>query len=64
MGLGEMYVGDPRFTVNSDVHAEGTAEPIGEAMRVHADRHLSWPGRAGAGLQTLARNPPGRLLAD
>ena len=40
VGLGEMYVDDPRFTANYDVHAEGTAELIRDAMRVYADRHL------------------------
>jgi DNA-binding transcriptional MerR regulator len=40
-GLGEMYVGDPRFAANYDTHAEGTAELVRDAMRVYADRHLS-----------------------
>jgi DNA-binding transcriptional MerR regulator len=39
-GLGEMYVADQRFRQNYDVHAEGTAELIRDAMRVYADRHL------------------------
>lgn len=39
-GLGEMYVADPRFRANFDIHAEGTAELIRDAMQVYADRHL------------------------
>ncbi|MFE3441835.1 MerR family transcriptional regulator [Nocardia sp. NPDC059180] len=39
-GLGEMYVADPRFAANYDVHGEGTAELIRDAMRIYADRNL------------------------
>jgi DNA-binding transcriptional MerR regulator len=41
IGLGEMYVADPRFTSNYDMHGEGTAELVRDAMRVYAERHLS-----------------------
>ncbi|MFH5208559.1 MerR family transcriptional regulator [Antrihabitans sp. NCIMB 15449] len=37
-GLGQMYVDDPRFTATFDVHGEGTAAFIRDAMRVFADR--------------------------
>lgn len=40
-GLGEMYVTDPRFTANYDVHGEGTATYIRDAMKVYAERNLS-----------------------
>ncbi|CAM3939671.1 MerR family transcriptional regulator [Nocardia ninae] len=40
IGLGEMYVADPRFTANYDVHGAGTAELIRDAMRVYAETHL------------------------
>jgi DNA-binding transcriptional MerR regulator len=39
-GLGEMYVADERFGANYDVHAEGTAELIRDAMRVYAENNL------------------------
>ncbi|MGH3951924.1 MAG: MerR family transcriptional regulator [Pseudonocardiaceae bacterium] len=39
--LGEMYVADPRFTANYDVHGEGTAAFIRDAMKVYAERNLS-----------------------
>lgn len=41
VGLGEMYVADPRFTANYDVHGEGTAAYIRDAMKVYADRNLA-----------------------
>ena len=42
IGLGEMYVADPRFTANYDKHGgTGTAEFIRDAMKVYAERHLS-----------------------
>ncbi|MFD7611347.1 MerR family transcriptional regulator [Streptomyces sp. NPDC059828] len=41
IGLGEMYVADPRFAKNYDRHAEGTAEFVRDAMKVYAERHLS-----------------------
>ncbi|WP_405159602.1 MerR family transcriptional regulator [Nocardia sp. NBC_01499] len=40
IGLGEMYVADPRFTANYDVHDVGTAELVRDAMRVYAETHL------------------------
>jgi DNA-binding transcriptional MerR regulator len=39
-GLGQMYVADPRFTANYDVHGEGTAQYVCEAMGVFAERNL------------------------
>lgn len=41
VGLGEMYVADPRFTANYDKHGEGTSVLVRDAMRVYADRNLS-----------------------
>ncbi|MER6995163.1 MerR family transcriptional regulator [Streptomyces sp. NPDC000410] len=41
IGLGEMYVADPRFTANYDRHGEGTAVFVRDAMKVYAERHLS-----------------------
>lgn len=41
LGLGEMYVNDPRFTANYDRHGAGTAVFIRDAMRVYAERNLS-----------------------
>ncbi|WP_058853049.1 MerR family transcriptional regulator [Nocardia jinanensis] len=38
--LGEMYVADQRFGANYDVHAEGTAELIRDAMRIYAENNL------------------------
>lgn len=40
LGLGEMYVNDPRFAANYDTHGAGTAVFVREAMKVYADRHL------------------------
>ena len=40
VGLGEMYVADPRFTANYDVNGEGTAAFVRDAMKVYAERHL------------------------
>lgn len=40
VGLGEMYVADPRFTANYDKHGEGTAAFIRDAMKVYAERNL------------------------
>jgi len=40
IGLGEMYVNDPRFTTNYDKHGAGTAVFIRDAMKVYADRNL------------------------
>jgi DNA-binding transcriptional MerR regulator len=39
-GLGQMYVADPRFTVNYDKHGEGTAAFVRDAMAVYAERNL------------------------
>ncbi|SCF34152.1 DNA-binding transcriptional regulator, MerR family [Micromonospora matsumotoense] len=52
VNLGEMYVADPRFTANYDVHGDGTAvftrdamkvyaEFVRDAMKVYAERKLS-----------------------
>jgi DNA-binding transcriptional MerR regulator len=41
IGLGEMYVADPRFTANYDRHGEGTAMFVRDAMNVYAERNLS-----------------------
>lgn len=41
VGLGQMYVDDPRFTANYDKHGEGTAAYIRDAMKVYAERNLS-----------------------
>ncbi len=41
VGLGEMYVADPRFTEVYDQHGAGTAEFVRDAMRAYADRHLA-----------------------
>jgi DNA-binding transcriptional MerR regulator len=40
IGLGEMYVADPRFTANYDRHGEGTAVLVRDAMKVYAERNL------------------------
>ncbi|WP_433577503.1 MerR family transcriptional regulator [Nocardia brasiliensis] len=40
IGLGEMYVADPRFGANYDVHGAGTAEFVRDAMRVYAETQL------------------------
>jgi DNA-binding transcriptional MerR regulator len=40
IGLGQMYVDDPRFTANYDRHGEGTAAFIRDAMKVYAERNL------------------------
>ncbi|SDZ22338.1 DNA-binding transcriptional regulator, MerR family [Micromonospora pattaloongensis] len=40
VGLGEMYVADPRFTANYDRHGAGTAVLVRDAMKVYAERHL------------------------
>ncbi|MET8878664.1 MerR family transcriptional regulator [Nocardia sp. NPDC004604] len=39
-GLGEMYVADPRFAANYDVHGEGTAEFVRDAMKAYAEANL------------------------
>ncbi|MFJ3906526.1 TipAS antibiotic-recognition domain-containing protein [Streptomyces sp. NPDC090025] len=40
VGLGQMYVDDPRFTKNYDRHGEGTAVLVRDAMAVFAERNL------------------------
>lgn len=40
IGLGQMYVDDPRFTKNYDKHGEGTAVFVRDAMKVYAERNL------------------------
>ncbi|MFF9849021.1 MerR family transcriptional regulator [Streptomyces litmocidini] len=40
IGLGQMYVDDPRFTANYDRHGEGTAILVRDAMKVYAERNL------------------------
>lgn len=40
IGLGEMYVADPRFTANYDVHGTGTAEFVRDAMKIYAEANL------------------------
>ena len=40
VGLGDMYVTDPRFAVNYDRHGVGTAVLVRDAMGVYAERHL------------------------
>lgn len=39
-GLGEMYVADPRFAANYDVHGDGTTEFVCAAMRAYAEANL------------------------
>ncbi|MFJ2059307.1 MerR family transcriptional regulator [Streptomyces sp. NPDC087908] len=40
IGLGRMYVDDPRFTANYDRHGEGTAVLVRDAMEIYAERNL------------------------
>ncbi|MEU2549212.1 MerR family transcriptional regulator [Streptomyces roseolus] len=40
IGLGQMYVDDPRFTENYDQHGEGTAVLVRDALTVWAERNL------------------------
>ncbi|MET9433714.1 MerR family transcriptional regulator [Streptomyces sp. NPDC006551] len=40
IGLGRLYVDDPRFTANYDKHGEGTAILVRDAMKVYAERNL------------------------
>ncbi|MEU8895095.1 TipAS antibiotic-recognition domain-containing protein [Nocardia sp. NPDC048505] len=37
--IGEMYVSDDRFRVNYDVHGDGTAEFVRDAMKAYAEQH-------------------------
>ncbi|WP_433681838.1 MerR family transcriptional regulator [Nocardia sp. CA-119907] len=39
-GLGEMYVADPRFAANYDVHGAGTTEFVRDAMKAYAEANL------------------------
>jgi MerR family transcriptional regulator, thiopeptide resistance regulator len=41
IGLGQMYVDDPRFTQNYDKHAPGCAEFMAKAMKIYAEQNLS-----------------------
>ena len=41
VGLGKMYVSDPRFTLNYDKHAPGCAEFMAKAMQIYAEQNLS-----------------------
>ncbi|MFI8522348.1 MerR family transcriptional regulator [Streptomyces sp. NPDC085481] len=40
IGLGQMYVDDPRFAKNYDQHGEGAAVLVRDAMTVFAERNL------------------------
>jgi DNA-binding transcriptional MerR regulator len=40
IGLGEMYVNDPRFAANYDRNGAGTAVLVRDALKVYAERHL------------------------
>ncbi|MFI9117748.1 MerR family transcriptional regulator [Streptomyces venezuelae] len=40
IGLGRMYVDDPRFTAHYDKHGEGTAVLVRDAMEIYAERNL------------------------
>lgn len=40
VGLGQMYVDDPRFTANYDIHGVGTALFVRDAMKVYAEQNL------------------------
>lgn len=40
VGLGRMYVADPRFAAHYDRHGEGTAAYVCAAMEVYAERRL------------------------
>ena len=39
VGLGQMYVDDPRFREQYDGHGRGTAVLVRDALQVWADRH-------------------------
>ena len=41
VGVGAMYVDDPRFGRNYDTHAEGAAVLVRDALTVYAERHLT-----------------------
>ncbi|MEV8587052.1 MerR family transcriptional regulator [Streptomyces sp. NPDC051180] len=40
IGLGRMYVDDPRFTAHYDKHGEGTAVLVRDALAIYAERNL------------------------
>ena len=40
LGLGEMYVTDPRFAAKYEKHGEGTAAFVREAVAVYAERNF------------------------
>ena len=40
IGLGQMYVEDPRFSVNYDKYAPGCAEFMAKAMQIYAQENL------------------------
>lgn len=44
IGLGEMYVADPRFTAVYDQHGPGTAVLVRDAMKAYAERELDDSG--------------------
>ena len=41
IGLGKMYVEDPRFSINYDKYAPGCAEFMAEAMQIYAQENLT-----------------------
>lgn len=41
IGLGKMYVEDPRFSINYDKYALGCAEFMAEAMQIYAQENLT-----------------------
>jgi hypothetical protein len=41
IGLGELYVSDPRFAANYDKHGAGTAAFVREAMTAFAEREYA-----------------------
>jgi hypothetical protein len=41
IGLGELYVPDPRFAANYDKHGAGTAAFVREAMTAFAEREYA-----------------------
>ncbi|MFE3068826.1 MerR family transcriptional regulator [Streptomyces sp. NPDC059247] len=40
IGLGRMYVDDPRFAAHYDQHGEGTAVLVRDALEIYAERNL------------------------
>jgi hypothetical protein len=41
IGLGKMYVDDPRFSINYDKYAPGCAEFMAKAMQIYAQENLN-----------------------